>query len=108
MSETSITPISSVQPADSGLPARLLAVTTEVVKVNKPESPSQETRPKEVGSESTLADNLSNVSIYFRTDNKTSEVTIFVVDRDSKRVLRSIPASELQKLQAGDLLKLTA
>jgi len=52
--------------------------------------------------------NLSNVSLQFRVDEKTKDVTVFVVDKDSKRVLRSIPATELAKLQAGDLLKLTA
>lgn len=53
------------------------------------------------------SDNLSNVSIYFRVDDETNDVTIFIIDRKSKKVLRSIPASELQKLQVGDLLKLT-
>lgn len=50
----------------------------------------------------------SNVSIHFRLDDQTNDLTVFVVDRKTKRVLRSIPASELHKLQAGDLLKLTA
>jgi hypothetical protein len=50
----------------------------------------------------------SNVSIHFRLDDKTNELTVFVVDRKTKRVIRSIPASELHKLQAGELLKLTA
>jgi uncharacterized FlaG/YvyC family protein len=50
----------------------------------------------------------SNVSIHFRLDDETHELTVFVVDRKTKRVIRSIPASELHKLQAGDLLQLTA
>jgi uncharacterized FlaG/YvyC family protein len=55
-----------------------------------------------------LVGNASNVSLQFRVDDKTKDVTVFVVDRKSKKVLRSIPASELAKLQSGDLLKLTA
>ncbi len=51
---------------------------------------------------------MSNVSIYFRIDDETEDVTVIVVDRQSKRVLRTIPACELQKMQAGELLKLTA
>jgi hypothetical protein len=55
-----------------------------------------------------LVGNASNVALQFRVDAKTKDVTVFVVDRNSKKVLRSIPATELAKLQAGDLLKLTA
>ncbi len=53
------------------------------------------------------AGSLANVSIHFRVDGETSNVTVFLVDRKTKKVLRSIPANELQKLQIGDLLKLT-
>lgn len=53
------------------------------------------------------AGSLANVSIHFRVDDETSNVTVFLVDRKTKKVLRSIPANELQKLQIGDLLKLT-
>jgi uncharacterized FlaG/YvyC family protein len=52
--------------------------------------------------------NGAEVSLHFRVDNETRDVTVFVVDRQSKRVLRSIPANELAKLQVGELLKLTA
>ena len=52
--------------------------------------------------------NSSDVSLHFKVDDKTNDVTVFVVDKASKKVLRSIPASELAKLGAGDLLKLTA
>ena len=48
-----------------------------------------------------------NVSIHFRVDEETNDVTVFLVDRKTKKILRSIPAGELQKLQIGDLLKLT-
>ena len=64
--------------------------------------------PKQAEEASSQAKNVSNVSIHFRLDDKTHELTLFVVDRKSKRVLRSIPASELHKLKAGELLKLTA
>jgi uncharacterized FlaG/YvyC family protein len=41
-------------------------------------------------------------------DEETQQLTVFLVDKATRRVIRSIPASELNKLQAGDLLKLTA
>ena len=63
---------------------------------------------KPVESHAEQGESPSNVSIHFRLDEKTNELTVFVVDRKTKQVLRSIPASELQKLQAGDLLQLTA
>jgi len=51
--------------------------------------------------------NGSNVEIHFRVDRHTKNVTVFVVDRESKRVLRSIPPEELNKLQPGDLMEMT-
>jgi hypothetical protein len=51
--------------------------------------------------------NSDNVTIRFRVDHKTNNVTVFIVDRVSKRVLRSIPPEEVGKLQAGDLFELT-
>ena len=51
--------------------------------------------------------NGGNVTIRFRVDSQTNQVTVFVVDRVSKRVLRSIPPEEVGKLLAGDLIELT-
>ncbi len=48
-----------------------------------------------------------DVAVRFRVDRQTNNVTVFIVDRVSKRVLRSIPPEEVGKLQAGDLLELT-
>ena len=68
---------------------------------------SQRSQPSETERQ-TPAQNLSSVSVQFRVDENTKEVTIFVIDRESKKVLRSIPSSELDKMQVGDLFKLTA
>jgi uncharacterized FlaG/YvyC family protein len=40
-------------------------------------------------------------------DRQTKHITVFIVDRESKRVLRSIPPEELNKLQPGDLVEMT-
>lgn len=129
MSETSINSISSVLPLQ--MPVQIEAVTAPkpgaparakpVAQVQaealsqaaasaapRPGAPA-EPKPARVDENSTLPiSNGSNVTIHFRVDDETKELTMFVVDQKSKRVLRSIPDGELQKLQAGDLLRLTA
>lgn len=127
MSETSINSISSVLPLQA--PAQLEAVSTpkpgapaqarpatqvqaevlaEASPAPKPGAPA-EPKHARVDEKSNLpVSNGSNVTIHFRVDDETKELTVFLVDQKSKRVLRSIPASELHKLKAGDLLKLAA
>jgi hypothetical protein len=129
MSETSINSISSVlllqapmqieamaapkpgAPAQAKPAAQVQAealAQAEASAAPRPGAPA-EPKPPKVDEKSNLpVGNGSNVSIHFRVDDETNELTVFVVDQKSKRVLRSIPASELHKLQAGDLLKLTA
>lgn len=51
---------------------------------------------------------LADVTLKFQVDEATSDVTVFVVDKTSKRVLRTIPPEELDKLNSGDLLHLFA
>lgn len=52
--------------------------------------------------------NNNDVVLKFRVDDKTQAITVFVVDRASDRVLRTIPADELQKMSAGELVKMAA
>lgn len=109
MNDTTIKSISAVQQSDgSALSKSLTLVQTETVIETRSTAARQEKIRIEAKNKSSEAGSLTNVSIHFRVDDKTSEVTVFLVDRKSKKVLRSIPASELQNLQIGDLLKLTA
>jgi uncharacterized FlaG/YvyC family protein len=109
MNDSSIKPISSVRPSEAGTTAKPLVTSqAEAAVTQKPAGSEPEAPVKPIEVDSAKGENHSNVSIHFRLDDKTNELTIFVVDRKTKRVLRSIPASELHKLQAGDLLKLTA
>jgi uncharacterized FlaG/YvyC family protein len=109
MNETSIKPISSVRSPEAGTPSRpLLTHQAELMTTQKPGNTNPETTTKQIEVQAEQGENFSNVSIHFRLDDKTNELTVFVVDRKTKRVLRSIPASELHKLQTGELLKLTA
>ena len=105
MNDTSIKPIGSVQQSEaSALTRAVMPAQTEQPPAQPRQSVASQSKvqikPAETGT-------LANVSIHFRVNDETNDITVFLVDRQSRKVLRSIPASELQKLQIGDLLKLT-
>jgi len=109
MNEISINPINSVRLADAGAPVKsIIPEKTQTAILREPITPNSDKPTKPAENESDQAGNVSNVSIHFKVDDETKQLTVFVVDKRSKRVIRTIPASELSKLQAGDLLKLTA
>jgi uncharacterized FlaG/YvyC family protein len=109
MNESSIKPIGSIRPSEAGTALKpLIPNQTESAVSQKPAVSEPEEAIKPIETHSAQGESPSNVSIHFRLNEETNELTVFLVDRQTKRVLRSIPASELQKLQAGDLLKLTA
>jgi uncharacterized FlaG/YvyC family protein len=105
MSENSINPISSVQlAAVSGMLPKSQVINTAVEGVSdQNKSPKQQ-----IENEPALISGSSNVSVHFRVNDDTNELTVFVIDRENKKVLRTIPASEFSKLKAGDILQLTA
>ena len=105
MNDTSIKPINSVQQSEnsSAMLKALAQAQAEAAAQSRPPARTQ----IEPQSGSSKMSSLDDVSIHFRVNDKTNDITIFLVDRKSRKVLRSIPASELQKLQIGDLLKLT-
>jgi uncharacterized FlaG/YvyC family protein len=103
MNEISNGPISSVRLSESVVTNKYVNPYKTEPAVSEPDKPM-----KQVENESDQARSLSNVSIHFQVDDETQQLTVFLVDKASRRVIRSIPASELNKLQAGDLLKLTA
>jgi uncharacterized FlaG/YvyC family protein len=71
--------------------------------------PSDVNRPAQKPElETDFTKNLANISIHFNVDDETNRLVVTVTERKSGRVIRTIPASELEKMQAGDLLKLTA
>jgi hypothetical protein len=137
MSDYSINSISSVRPADAGnnasrlggpgqtdpaaprfsVPAELTAGKPAVPAAGKPGSTGQPDQaavkpgapalPEPAPKKAPAVSNGDNVSIHFRVDRQTNNITVFIVDRVTKRVLRSIPPEEVNKLQAGDILELT-
>jgi uncharacterized FlaG/YvyC family protein len=109
MNQSSIKPISGVQPSEgNALSKSLSSAQAEIIsQQSRLTATRHEKAQVESKNEDTEIGSLANVSVHFRVDEKTNEVTVFLVDRKSKKVLRSIPASELHELQIGDLLKLT-
>lgn len=47
-------------------------------------------------------------SLKFQIDQETHEVTILLLDRASRQVVRTIPPKEMAQLKPGDLLELFA
>ena len=107
MNDTSIKPIGGVQQTENSIPAKA-PIQSETVVQNRLAPSYLDKNPVEAKNESKAMGGSADVSIHFRVDDETNELTVFVVDRKTKRVVRSIPASELHKLQTGELLKLTA
>lgn len=108
MNQSSIKPIGGVQQPESNMLSKMKSsAQTESETQAQLVAARKEKAQVDTQAEVNNADSLANVSIHFRVDDKSNNVTVFLVDRKSKKVLRSIPASELQKLQIGDLLKLT-
>jgi len=119
MSENTIQPISRPPMTDAREPVQTrptpqtqTAQNTAAAQANTTAArpkPQVEARPASEDKRTTLPiSNDSNVSLLFRVDEKTNETTIYLVDRESKKVLRTIPPGELAKLSAGEILKLTA
>jgi hypothetical protein len=50
----------------------------------------------------------SDVVLRFNVDRETHEVTVYIMDRASRQIIRTIPPEELSKLKAGDLIELMA
>lgn len=90
------------QPVEQGASSSRASLNaTAQEKVEKPEK-STETQ------EYMLTGPDSSVSLKFRVDPDTHDISVFVLDRSTRQVVRTIPADEYKKLQASDLLKLLA
>lgn len=79
----------------------------ELKPENKPENKAKETGP-EAAKHTAPTPVFENVRLHFRVDPKTHEVMVLMVDKTSRRVIRSIPPEELGKLKEGDLVELFA
>ncbi len=116
MTDSAVSPISNINPnvranaqvnagLDRAQPAEPAASGSKpAAKVAAPEKPEKSSEPREY----MLTGPDSDVSLKFRVDPKTHDISVFVIDRATRQVVRTIPADEYKKLQASDLLKLLA
>jgi uncharacterized FlaG/YvyC family protein len=102
MSERSIQPIKGVRASENSVPDRA------VNGIREHTASSVERSARQMDIEKEFSKHMSNVSIHFNVDEETNRLVVIVTERDSGRVLRTIPASEFEKLRAGELLKLGA
>lgn len=54
------------------------------------------------------SNSLVDISLKFQVDAETQDVTILILDRASRRVVRTIPPEEMSSLDPGELLQLFA
>lgn len=114
MTENSINPVSNVSMSSAGsaMPTpQAKKVTVDASTTSTAGKIQSETAQQSAVAASTLvskpATAAGSVSVSFRIDDDTNELTVYVVDRENKKVLRTIPSSEFSKLSAGDILQLT-
>lgn len=68
-----------------------------------------ETKAKtETSLEAKVSNPMADFSLEFQVDDSTNDVTVFILDRTSHEVVRTIPPEELNNLNPGDLLQLFA
>lgn len=109
MNERSVHPISNVLPAETGTYNKIglsAREETGIIRESLPVDINRSTQKPELGTD--FAKNLANISIHFNVDDETKRLVVVVTERKSGRVIRTIPASELEKMQAGDLLRMAA
>ena len=89
---------------DRAMAAPVQAQASTQFKAAEPKkATSQETAPVR-----TAAVTSDNLSLKFIVDDKSNDITVLVVNRDTKEVVRTIPPQELRDYQDGDLLSLFA
>ena len=79
---------------------------TPAVPANKSEKPAEKNPEKPPQGSIPITN--SDTFLKFMVDKKTNDVTVYIVDRATHKVMRSIPPTEVNNLRAGDLLKLLA
>ncbi len=107
MNEGSVHQIASIRPLETGTYSKVNVSDKEEMgelRVNHSTDTNRSAKKTEPGSD--FAKTLSNISIHFNVDDETNRLIVVVTERASGRVIRTIPANELEKMQAGELLKL--
>lgn len=109
MAENSVTPISNIDSESNVNRAMQLAQHQSEVEAARQSERIQEAKPtSEEKPAAPAVKSVADIQLKFQVNEETKQVTVYVVDRESKRIIRSIPPDELNNLQAGDLVELLA
>lgn len=82
------------------------AEATEKPEAAPPQEKQQvEAKPSETSSAPVLN---GDVRLKFVVDSKTNDVTVLVLDKTSRQIIRTIPTEELKNLTRGDLVTVFA
>jgi uncharacterized FlaG/YvyC family protein len=60
----------------------------------------------EVKKEKKFSSPHTDITLKFKIDEETNDVTILMLDRETRKVVRTIPPEEMTKLDPGQLLEL--
>lgn len=116
---TDIFQVNSVQPDATARTAQQMAqaaaaaqqeTNLDVIEkgqaVRKIEDQEQEAKPKTETQPNNLAKpKVMDVYLKFQVDEQ-DELTIFVLDKETQKIIRSIPPADLTKMSAGELIEL--
>ncbi len=83
--------------------------TTDAASAAQPDKTEKPVKPEPTAAKPApgrLPITNTDTFLRFMVDEKSNDITVYVVDRASQRVMRSIPPNEVNNLKAGDLLKL--
>ena len=82
-------------------PAVKMQASPEAASAAKPEAAHKlqpASRPEKIS--------LLDISLRYQIDEKTQDVTLLILDRSSRKVIRSIPPEDMTKMDPGELLEL--
>jgi len=87
---------------EQAVPAAAVESQPAEAKAQAAAEPIHEADPK------VAADGPQDINLRFRVDQKTQDITVFVLNQRTQEVIRTIPPNELAKLKPGDLVNLFA
>lgn len=90
---------------DSPKPVEATERFDAVMQERPVEQKPAEQKPAETASAPVLN---GDVRLKFLVDAKTNDVTVLVLDKNSRQIIRTIPTEELQNLSRGDLVTIFA
>jgi hypothetical protein len=95
-------------PAASTPPLLLPTGSAQPAQAADAERPNAPSRAAQTADKSAQSDALRQLQLHFRIDPETQDITVLVVDRASRRIVRTIPSDELRRLEEGSLFELLA